>query len=275
MTRKANPDIYPQPAEEPAATDCALTVGGRPVFAYQARGSTCPFSQVWPGYQRPLDQTENASFASWDMAAPVEVAVTSARPVQTVRIRPQAAGIVTQVEGDTIRFTIAKPGQYTVEVNGAHRALHLFANPPEEVAPDPRDPRVIYFGPGLHCPGLMRLRSGQTVYLADDAGLLHTFTARADGKVTFWLNHAEILGQAEPRPTREEISSKPIKLLRRQTPLQLNYSPATANGGVTLEWSHPFQPKQPVPTSSLYPLTPGGYTVESLRYVGDISKTAR
>ena len=109
----------------------------------------------------------------------------------------------------------------------------------------------------------------------DDAGLLHIFTARADGKATLWLNHSEVLAQTEPRPTREELSSKPIKLLRQQTPLQLNYSDATANGGVMLEWSHPFQPKQPVPTSSLYPLTPGGYTIESLRYVGDIPKTLK
>ena len=36
----------------------------------------------------------------------------------------------------------------------------------------------------------------------DDAGLAHTFTAYADGKVTLWLNRSEILNQTEPRSTR-------------------------------------------------------------------------
>lgn len=109
----------------------------------------------------------------------------------------------------------------------------------------------------------------------DDAGLPHTFTAHADGKATLWLNRSEILSQPEPRSTREELTSKPIKLLRQQTPLQLNYTDATTTGGVLLQWSHPFQTKQSLPTSSLYPLTPGGYTMESLRHVGDIPKTAQ
>jgi hypothetical protein len=108
----------------------------------------------------------------------------------------------------------------------------------------------------------------------DDAGLAHIFTAQADGKVTLWLNRSEILSQSEPRSTREELTSKPIKLLRQPTPLQLSYTDATATGGVLLQWSDPFQPKQPVPTSNLYPLTPGGYTVENLRHVGDVPMTA-
>ncbi len=93
----------------------------------------------------------------------------SARPVQTVQVRPTAAGIVPEVEGDTIRFTVARPGQYTVEVNGSAQALHLFANPLEEDIPDPRDPAVRYFGPGSHCPGLIRMESGQTLHLAAGA----------------------------------------------------------------------------------------------------------
>lgn len=69
----------------------------------------------------------------------------------------------------------------------------------------------------------------------DDAGLSHNFTAQADGNVTLWFNRFQIIDQPEPRSTREEISDQPIKLLRQQTPIQLNYSDATANGGVMLE----------------------------------------
>ena len=103
------------------------------------------------------------------MAAPVEVSIVSARPVKDVRVRPRSYGIDPKVEGNTIRFTVNKPGQLTVEVNGTHHALHLFANPPEKTVPDPNDPKVRYFGPGVHCPGVIRLESNQTIYLADGA----------------------------------------------------------------------------------------------------------
>jgi hypothetical protein len=157
------------PVEEDLETTYELTVGGKPVPTHQARVSAYPINQVWSGYQRPKAHTEIAAFAGWDMSAPVEVVVKSTRPVEDVQVRPRSAGITPQVDGDTIRFTITKPGQYTVEVNGTHQALHLFANPPEEAVPAPGDPDVLYFGPGVHCPGLMRLQTGQTLYIAGGA----------------------------------------------------------------------------------------------------------
>ena len=57
----------------------------------------------------------------------------------------------------------------TVEINGYHHALHLFAGSPEEDRPDANDPNVHYFGPGVHDCGEIILQSGQTVYLAGGA----------------------------------------------------------------------------------------------------------
>ena len=86
------------------------------------------------------------------------------------------------MEGDTNRFTIAEPGQYTVEVNGSARALHLFADPPEGNVPSADEADVVYFGPGVHCPGLITLTSGQTLYLAGGAVVYGAVTAEhADG----------------------------------------------------------------------------------------------
>ncbi|NLE36547.1 MAG: hypothetical protein GX621_00820 [Pirellulaceae bacterium] len=61
-----------------------------------------------------------------------------------------------------------KPQQITVEVNGTHKALHLFANPPAPVV-DPNAPSVRYFGPGVHQAGRIELKSNQTIYLAGGA----------------------------------------------------------------------------------------------------------
>ena len=149
--------------------DYTVTVNGLPVSVHSARVSAHPLNQVWPGYQRPLEQTELAAFASWDMAGPAEVQVTCARPIQEVRVRPTSRGIQPRIDGNQIRFTVSQPGQFTVEVNGSHHALHLFADPPETGTPDPQDPSVRYFGPGIHQPGLITLTSGQSLYLAGGA----------------------------------------------------------------------------------------------------------
>ncbi|MBM3241695.1 hypothetical protein FJZ31_35915 [Candidatus Poribacteria bacterium] len=160
---------YTPPEEEIASDDYFISVNGKPVFVYRARVSAVPFNQVWPGYQRPLEQTELASFAYWDMAGPVMIEVTSERPVKSVVIRPTSYGIQPSVENDKIIFQMLRPGQVTVEVNGTHHALHLFANPLEDTVPNPDNPDVLYFGPGVHHAGKIELKSGKTVYIAGSA----------------------------------------------------------------------------------------------------------
>jgi hypothetical protein len=162
------PVTYPAPAGESLLEDFKLTVGGKSVPVYVCRVSAMPFNQVWPGYQRPLDQTELASFAYWDMSSPVDVEIVSHRSVDSVAIRPTARGIRAQVDGNRIRFQLPSPQQITVEVNGRHKALHLFANPPA-VTVATNAPGVRYFGPGVHRPGKIVIESNETVYLAGGA----------------------------------------------------------------------------------------------------------
>lgn len=170
MTRGATgPHLYGGPGEETPAKDYRVTVNGQRVFAHQARVSAHPLNQVWPGYQRPLEQTELAAFASWDMDGPVEVEIVCARPLREIRVRPASRGIQPAVDGNRVRFTVERPGQYTVEVNGTHQALHLFADPQETDVPDAGGQGVRYFGPGVHCPGVINLASNETVYLAGGA----------------------------------------------------------------------------------------------------------
>jgi len=162
------------PAGENMSADYRVTVGGKAVAVYTARVSAMPVNHIWPGYpyircDRPLEQTEIASFAYWDMSGPAEVEVVSNSPVRTVAIRPVARGIKPVVEGNRISFTMPGPGYLTVEVNGFAQALHLFASPLETEVPKPNTPGVRYFGPGIHRPGVMHLHSGETLYIAAGA----------------------------------------------------------------------------------------------------------
>lgn len=161
--------IYPPPEGEPVSDDYLVQVAGVLVFVYRARVSAVPFNQVWPGYQRPLDQTELASFVYWDMGAPVQVEVISKRPVSSVIIRPYSLGINPTVQGNRITFTLPRATHLTVEVNGTHQALHIFANPLTEDVPALDNSNLRYFGPGIHRVGKIKLESDQIVYIAGGA----------------------------------------------------------------------------------------------------------
>lgn len=160
---------WPAPAGEALSEDYQLKVNEQPVAVHACRVSAVPFNQVWPGYQRPLDQTELAAFACWDMAGPVRIEVQSQRAVRSAVVRPTSLGIRPVIEGNRISFSLDRPRPVVVEVNGMHQALHLFASPPEKNSPAADAPGVRFFGPGVHRPGRIELKSNETVYLAGGA----------------------------------------------------------------------------------------------------------
>lgn len=119
---------------------------------------------------------ESASMATFDFSGTVEVAVTYNRgKVNAARIRPLSYNIPSQIENNTVTFSLDRPGNLSVEVNGdIFHNLHLFANPIEESVPDKNDPDVLYYAPGIHTleNGELRVSSGKTVYLAGGALLM-------------------------------------------------------------------------------------------------------
>ena len=121
-------------------------------------------------------QMENASMATFSFSGTVEVAVTSNRgAIHAARVRPLSYDIPCRVQGSTLTFSLNRPANLSVEVNGdIFHNLHLFANPTEENVPDRNDPNVLYFAPGIHRPenGELRIPSGKTVYLAGGAVLM-------------------------------------------------------------------------------------------------------
>jgi hypothetical protein len=73
------------------------------VPVHVCRVSAVPLNQVWPGYQRPLDQTELAGFACWDMPGPVQIEVHVQRAPQSVVVRPTSLAIQPRIEGLVMR----------------------------------------------------------------------------------------------------------------------------------------------------------------------------
>ena len=160
---------YPGPVGEEASSDFTVNVDGKEVFVYKARVSAFPENQIWPGYQRPVDQTEQASFCYYDTDKAVKVEIVSKKKIDKLIIRPLSKNIHPVIEGDKITFTLSTPCQLAIEVNDRHHALHLFANQPEDNPVKVADSNVIYFGPGIHRPGIIEVKDGQTVYIAGGA----------------------------------------------------------------------------------------------------------
>jgi hypothetical protein len=163
--QRSNTVLYDAPGQEQKSDDFEMYVDGKPAFVYQARVSRYPVNQIWPGYQRPVSQTEIASFAYFDLKGTTEISINSSREIKTVDIRPKEYGIEPVIEGKTIKFSINRPCQFVVEVNGYHQALHIFANPAEQFKIDKEDPKVHYFGPGVHEAGVIKLSSNETVFI--------------------------------------------------------------------------------------------------------------
>lgn len=141
---------------------------------------------------------ETASMAYFDFDGTAEVRIVHLRAkVNSARVRPLSYGIAPAVRGDTLTFTIDRPRNLSVEVNGdIFHNLHLFANPIDSHRPSAKEirkagrkgSRLVYFGPGAHhLPGdTMRIESGQTVYIDGGARVFGQLIADRVSDVRFY-----------------------------------------------------------------------------------------
>jgi len=148
VTAPAEFIVHPVPAGIPHNDDFTVKV--------RAAGGEW---QAVPVYRLKVDAVmadahspRDTAMACFDFSGDVEVSVTCNRGrIESARIRPLSYGLRPKIEGRTLVFSLAQPRNLSVEVNGdIFGNLQLFANPIETERPDPRDPNVIYFGPGLH-----------------------------------------------------------------------------------------------------------------------------
>ena len=116
------------------------------------------------------DYFETASFAYFDMDAPVTVKVTCPTAIKSAKLLPSSYNIRPTIDGNSVTFILNQARFITIEVNGTWvGALHVFANPPEKNVPKPGEPNVIYYGPGIHEVTHVLVTNNQTVYVAAGA----------------------------------------------------------------------------------------------------------
>lgn len=152
---------------EPLSADYSVWVGDMEVPVYTCRISAYPLNRVWPGFQRPIDQTELASFVNLVSDEPVTLTIEAKRPYDRVLVKPYSRGIVPGEKDGKITFTVPVDSQLVLETDSYHHCLYIFNSRP---IPCP-DPTAVthYFGPGIHMPGKITLHTGDSVYVDKDA----------------------------------------------------------------------------------------------------------
>lgn len=141
--------------------------GNKEQTVYDCTVSAYPINMVWDGVQRDISQTETAYFVSVDDDFPIDLKIYIEEvDIESIEIRPKSKGVSYKMSENTVSFSVKEPGQFTVEINGRHNALHIFANEVYEYIPQKDD---IYFGKGEHFAGLITPKSRQRVVIDKDA----------------------------------------------------------------------------------------------------------
>lgn len=155
------------PKGEPVFKDYAVKVNGQDCPVWQCRVSAVPFNTLWPGHQRPIGQSELAGFISFSANEKVDIEVRCKKTFKKAVVRPLSEKIIVCADKKTVGFSICNCGQYVLELDDEHFALHIFINKPEDF-PEKKNADY-YFGPGIHKPGVITVKNGDKIYIDEGA----------------------------------------------------------------------------------------------------------
>ena len=153
----------------PTSKDFRVFVNNIEVPVYTCRISKYPLNTWWPGHQRDFSQSEQASFVNLISDEGIEIAVEplTKTTFERVMIKPYAKGVSHRVENGKIYFSLEENGGFVLELDDYHGLLYIFNGKP--VLCESPETVTHYFGKGVHFPGKITLRSGESVYLEKDA----------------------------------------------------------------------------------------------------------
>lgn len=151
-------------------TDFEVKINNIPCPVKECRVSSVPFNRPFPGKQRAYNQSESAGFISFSANETVELRVKRKQPFDKAMVRPLSKKVAVNVVDDEVVFVLREHGQYVLEFGNTHNVLHVFFNEINDY-PNAKD-ATVYFGPGIHFPGIITLRDNDTVYIDEEAVVL-------------------------------------------------------------------------------------------------------
>jgi polygalacturonase len=142
--------LYNAPDSAVKATEFQVKVNGQESFAYKNDVSTITY---------------------FSFEGKVAIEISSTHDIKWVDIRPKNLGIEPVIKESKIYFSISKPCQLSVEINGeSTRPVYIFASPLEKNIPSALDKNVIFFEKGkIHYANTIKLQSNQSIYIEGGA----------------------------------------------------------------------------------------------------------
>lgn len=165
------------PNGEKISDDFSVMVNGKQAHLYQVRVSDIPLYRTFTGEERPLETTELASLLTFEADEIVTIKLVPKKQFKNVTVRPLSEKICPEISDGTITFSLRQSGQYVVELDDPHNALHIFFDPIKDYGVLPDAENTLYFGPGIHNIGQVVLTDGMTVYIDRDAVVYGSFLA--------------------------------------------------------------------------------------------------
>jgi hypothetical protein len=139
---------YAYPPDSPGSKSFKVRASGMEVFVYR---------------------TSAGEFAAFAFTGAASIEIETSGPAGGVRIAPARHKVVPVVDGNCIRFSIPRPMNLLIEIEGLPQ-LFLFADAPDSSLPDPNAQGVRCFRAGrLYDAGEIRLRDGETLYIEGGA----------------------------------------------------------------------------------------------------------
>lgn len=141
-------------------------IAGSELYTVRASGVNIPV-----GHEVSNDSIfETTAFM---MEGLVRIEIATHENIDSYSIHPLSKNITAKNDGNKLSFTVDQPSNLMVKINELTPLL-LFTTPLEQGKPDKDDDNVIYFGPGEHHVGRLKLESNQTVYIEGGATIYGT-----------------------------------------------------------------------------------------------------
>lgn len=167
----SNVIIYPAPENEGLNTMFKVTADGTDVPVYNIKVAGKDRNLAMDDKNNSAQYFETTGMTYFDVRkGTATVTVSVDNQITKAKILPSSYGIIPRINGNSLSFDVDSPKNLTVEINGDEiHSLHIFVNEEETDLPDPKDPDVVYFGPGSYRFPIGELEDGMTVYVAGGA----------------------------------------------------------------------------------------------------------
>lgn len=150
-----------------------IEINGEKVAVEKCRVSAMPFNRVFPGYQRPIDQTEESGFLRIVADEPLNFVISGQIAPKRAVVRPLSKNVEIARDGKTLKFTVVEYGKYSLEIGDEHTSVAIFVCRPRDFQEYGTPTK--YFGAGVHDAGKITLKSGDRVFIDENAVVKGTF----------------------------------------------------------------------------------------------------